>query len=75
MFIQTKKGILNMKYMIKDWASNVLQYNGKFNFSAYGANNGAPMEFEDFESAWEWLYYRHPNKECFDDYFVEEIKT
>ena len=58
-------------YIIKDWASNVLQYNGKFNFSSYGANYGVPMEFNSFDDAWEWLYCQFPNEECFDDYFVE----
>ena len=44
-----------MKYIIKDWAGNVLQYTGRFNFSAYGAYTGAPMEFESFEEAWEYI--------------------
>ncbi len=53
-----------MKYIVKDWASNVLQHNGKFNFSAYGANNGVPMLFDSFDDAWAYLCEKHPNPEC-----------
>ena len=63
-----------MKYAITDWASNYLQYNGKFNFSAYGKNKGVPMEFETFEDGWEYLYEKFPDEECFDDYYVVELE-
>jgi hypothetical protein len=39
---------MSKQYIITDWASNVLQYTGKFNFSAYGANVGSPMLFDEF---------------------------
>lgn len=46
---------MSKKYIITDWASNVLQYNEKFNFSAYGANKGVPMEFKSFDDAQEYI--------------------
>ena len=46
---------MSKKYIITDWASNVLQYNEKFNFSAYGTNKGVPMEFKSFDDAQEYI--------------------
>lgn len=46
---------MSAKYIITDWASNVLQYNEKFNFSAYGANKGSPLEFKSIEDAQEYI--------------------
>jgi len=63
----------NKKFIIQDWASNILQYSGKFNFSAYGAYTGSPMLFDDFEEAWGWLYERFPEQEDFSDYSVTQI--
>ena len=42
-------------YMIQDWACNTLQYNGKFNFSRYGACLGVPMTFESFDDAADYI--------------------
>jgi hypothetical protein len=42
-------------FIIQDWASNTLQFNGKFNFGAYGENKGSPMEFKSFDDAIEWM--------------------
>ena len=42
-------------FIIMDDFSNILQYTGKFNFSAYGANTGAPMTFKSFDDAVEYL--------------------
>lgn len=58
-------------YMIQDWASNTLQYNGKFNFSAYGAYLGVPMTFETFEDAAEYISEKLDDN--FDDLYIEEI--
>lgn len=47
------------KFIIKDWANNVL-FDGKL--------------FPDFEAGWDFLYALHPEDDaCFDDYFVEEV--
>ena len=46
---------MSAQYIITDWASNVLQYNEKFNFSAYGVNKGVPMEFKSFDDAQEYI--------------------
>lgn len=59
------------KYIIKDWSSNVLQHTRQFNFSAYGANIGTPLEFDSFDDAWDWLFEQFPDKEDFEDYYVE----
>ena len=42
-------------WVIIDWAWNYLQYTGKFNFSAGGANTGAPMIFETQEDGFEYM--------------------
>lgn len=44
-----------MKYIIQDWASNTLQYNGKFNLGAYGSDLGSPLVFASFEDACEYV--------------------
>lgn len=59
-------------FIIQDWASNVLQYNGKFNFSSYGANRGTPMHFSSFDAAWDYIYEKFPDDEH-QDLFVEAI--
>ena len=63
---------MSKKYIITDWASNVLQYTGKFNFSAYGANKGVPMEFESLEDAQEYIEDMKLDKD--DDLYVEVLK-
>ena len=63
-----------MKYIIKDWAGNVLDYTGVFKLPEFAV----PMEFDDFEDAWGFLYETFPNVDedgTFDDYFVEEKVT
>lgn len=65
---------MEQKYVIQDWASNYLQHNGKFNLSAYGANKGVPMEFDSTDDAWEYLYQKYPDEECFEDFFVVELE-
>jgi len=62
-------------FIIQDWASNTLQHNGKFNFGTYGSDLGVPMEFESFDDAWDWLYIKFPDQECFDDYFVIDTRA
>lgn len=49
-----------MKYLIQDWAGNVL-FQGK--------------EFDSFEDAWGFIYEQFPNDEEFDDYFVIQGKA
>lgn len=61
------------QFIIIDWASNVLQHNGKFNFSSYGSNKGSPMIFKTFDDAWEWVYQNVNDESCYDDLFVERL--
>lgn len=42
-------------YTIVDQFTNYLQHTGRFNFSAYGAYKGAPMEFPSFDDAVEYI--------------------
>jgi hypothetical protein len=60
-------------FIITDWCSNVLQYNGKFNFSAYGADTGVPMKFKTFDDAWEYLHEKYDD-ESLEEFHVEEMK-
>lgn len=62
-----------MKYTITDWATNYLQFNGKFNFSAYGQNKGVPMEFNSFYEACEYLDLNFDD-ETREDLYIKEIK-
>lgn len=61
------------KFIIQDWASNTLQYDGSFNFGSGGSEIGAPMDFETFDDAWEYIF-EHYNEEDFDDLCVMENK-
>jgi len=63
---------MSKQYIITDWASNVLQYNGKFNFSAYGANVGSPMLFDSFTSAWDWISEKFDEQDH-DEYDVKQL--
>lgn len=64
-----------MKYIIKDWAGNVLDYTGVFKLPEFAV----AMEFNDFYDAWNYLYNRFPedmdHEGFFDDYSVEEKVT
>jgi len=62
------------KFIIKDWESNTLQFDGKFNFGAYDNELGVPMVFDSCDDAWEWIYMNIPlleEDESYDDLFVE----
>jgi hypothetical protein len=52
-----------MKYIIKDWAGNVLQH----------APYAVPRKFNSFEDAWEYLYdkYSHLEDKAFDEEMSE----
>jgi len=60
-----------MTYIIKDWASNVLNYKGRFERPCFAV----PMTFESFDDAWAWLYNAHSDSDenCMDDFFVDSI--
>ena len=62
------------KFIIQDWASNYLQHDGKFNFSAYGANKGVPMEFDSYDDAWDFIFENYKDDEAFNDCFVTELE-
>lgn len=66
---------MSKKYIITDWASNVLQYNEKFNFSAYGANKGSPMEFKSFDGGWDWIFENIESEEDQENYYVTEVRV
>lgn len=58
-------------YIIIDCFNNALQYNGKFNFSAYGSDFGVPMEFNDIEDAYDYISIIDPNNS--EDLIVEKL--
>lgn len=65
---------MKRKYIIKDWASNVLQYNGKFKSTSYGSMGvGVPMKFNSFDDAWDWIYTNIDDEEAYQDLIVEEL--
>jgi len=47
-----------MKYIIKDWAGNVLDYTGVFKLPEFAV----PMEFDDFDDAWDFICDRFPDE-------------
>lgn len=67
----------NNKFIIKDWAGNVMSENGKF----YSARSPwlHPKLFPDFEDAWGYLFelFDHLPEEEFDEqmgeFYVEEV--
>jgi hypothetical protein len=61
---------MKMKFIIKDWAGNILDFKGSFKLPDFAV----PMKFSDFESAWGHLYELFPEDDAdFDDYFVEPL--
>lgn len=66
-----------MKYIIQDWACNVLQESGDFNFGNYGKDKGFPMKFDSFEDAWDWIYTNiepeNDNEDKYEDLCVEKL--
>lgn len=64
---------MSAQYIITDWASNVLQHNGKFNFSAYGADCGVPMLFDSFDGGWDWIFENIKKEENQDELYVTEV--
>ena len=60
------------KYIIQDWASNTLQYTGRFNFGSYGNERGVPKTFKSFDDAAEYLDLNYTENER-EDLYIEEI--
>lgn len=62
-----------MKYIIKDWAGNILNYKGTFERPSHAV----PMEFEDFDTAIDWMSeaYKHLSEkeymEATGDLFID----
>lgn len=56
---------MSLKYKIEDWAGNVLDYTGLFKRTCVAV----PMEFDSFDSAWEYIY------ENFDETYYEEFEV
>lgn len=59
-------------FIIQDWASNTLQYTGKFNFGCYGNDLGVPLKFKTFDDACEYID-THYNEEESQDLFVIKL--
>lgn len=57
------------KYMIKDWAGNVLNRRGKFDRTQFAV----PKEFASFEDGWSWILENIEDEETHQDLYVEEI--
>jgi hypothetical protein len=57
-------------FIIKDWAGNILHYNGRFTLPCYAV----PMEFTGFQDAWEWIYSLPADENGeYDDFYVEAV--
>lgn len=66
---------MKTKFIIQDWASNTLQYNGKFNRGCYGQDIGVPKKFKSFEDGWDWIYSNIKDEDCYQDLFVLILKS
>lgn len=66
---------MSAQYIITDWASNVLQHTGKFNFSAYGADCGVPILFDSFDDGWDWIFENIDSEEDQENYYVTEVRV
>lgn len=64
-------------FIIQDWASNTLQFNGVVNFGCYGTDLGAPMTFESWDEADDYLCQKLGNdyEEARQEYYIEERIT
>lgn len=58
---------MKTKFIIEDWAGNILDFKGKFKLPQLSA----PMEFESFDAAWEYID-SNINEDSYDDVFVTE---
>lgn len=58
-----------MKYIIKDWVGNILDFKGRINSKEFAV----PMEFESFEDANEYVV-EHFKETDWDEMHVEELK-
>lgn len=59
------------RFIIEDWAGNVLDFKGLFKLPQLAV----AMEFDDFESGWEYIYEKFPGDTddgAFDDFYVME---
>ena len=59
------------KYIIRDWASNTLQFNGNFEFGYYSQELGVPMVFSSFSEARTYLDANFTEEEQ-QDLYTEE---
>lgn len=57
-----------MKYIIEDWAGNVLSHKGFFGPSYLVT----PMQFVSFEDGWSWIYENIKDEDEFENVFVLE---
>lgn len=55
-----------MKYIIKDWAGNILDFKGTFKLPQLAV----AMEFNSFDDGWDWIYEHVGNEEAYQDLFV-----
>jgi hypothetical protein len=56
---------MRTKYIIKDWAGNVLDFKGSFKLPDLAVG----MEFDDIELALEYIN-ENIEEDCFDDIYV-----
>lgn len=57
-----------MKFIIKDWAGNILNFKGKFDLPTFAV----PMKFNSFDDAWEYIYehFNECESQTYDDFYV-----
>lgn len=61
---------MKTKYIIKDWAGNILNYKGRFELPCFAV----PMTFETFEDGWDWICSNIDDEEVHQDLFVVKEK-
>jgi len=58
-----------MRYLIKDWAGNILDFRGRFMLPQFAV----PMEFQTFDDGWDWICTNIDDETKHEDLYVLEI--
>lgn len=58
-----------MKYVIQDWAGNVLDFKVVFKIPSLAV----PMKFKTFDDAWDWVYTNITDETEYENLYVEKI--
>lgn len=61
---------MKIKFIIEDWAGNILDFKGKFKLPQLSV----PMKFKSFDAAWEYIDL-NIDEDCHEDVFVIEKES